>query len=210
MSKTKKIILFRHKLAHIAEIIVDTNILDSGFSRGCSMNNCNGRCCRDGVLLDVKDKEKILAYAPMIQKAMEPQQEKNPSKWFDERIEPDTDFPSGRCDGTAVAAGGCVFLNSKGLCTLQAVSMENGMGKDALKPFYCFAYPLTLEEGVLTVYDPEFSERPECCMAVYHGEQSILDICREELEFILGLDGMKEFEEIYAGYKLQAALNQEA
>ncbi len=210
MSKIKKIILSRHKLAHVPGIVIDKNILDRGFARGCSMNNCNGRCCRDGVLLDVKDKEKILAHVPMIQKAMEPQQEKDPSKWFDECVETDRDFPSGSCDGTAVAGGGCVFLNSKGLCTLQAVSMEYGMGKDALKPFYCFAYPLTLDEGILTVYDSEFSERSECCMSVHQGEQSILDVCREELEFILGLEGVKEFEEIYSDYKLQAALNLEA
>jgi hypothetical protein len=206
----KKIVLSHHTLAHISEIIVDTEIFDQGFTRECSMNNCNGRCCRDGVLLDIKDKEKILAHAAMIQQAMEPEQEKNISKWFDECVEEDLDFPSGMCDGTAVAGDGCVFLNSKGLCTLQLTAVEHGMRKDALKPFYCFAFPLTLDGGVLTTYDADFSERPACCKAVQNGEQSILDICREELEFMLGSEGLKEFEKIFADYRLKTALPQES
>jgi hypothetical protein len=41
---------------------------------------------------------------------------------------------------------------------------------------------------------PEFVDRPECCTALPSGSQSILEVCREELEFILGESGLRELE----------------
>jgi hypothetical protein len=201
MAENEKIVLRKHKMTFMPEIIIDREILDHSYERHCAMNNCNGACCREGVLLDIKDKEKILAHAALIQRYLEPQQEKDPAKWFDENIEYDSDFPSGQCDGTATHGDGCVFLDSNGLCTLQKVAMGEKMEKDALKPFFCFAYPLTIEAGVLTTYDSEFTIRKQCCSTVQKGEQSLLDVCRDELEFMLGGEGLKEFEKIYVDYK---------
>jgi hypothetical protein len=190
-------ILYKHKLEHISELRIDPEILTQRFTPNSSMCNCNGTCCSEGVLLDVKEKELILAHADVIQKYLEPEQEKDPSKWFDNNIEHDVDFPSGKCDGTAVHGKGCVFLCSKGLCALQKTAMAEGMDKFALKPFYCVAFPITVDEHVLTTYEPEFTNRQQCCSIVPQGPLTVLDVCREEFEYILGTDGLKEIEEMY-------------
>ena len=206
MNTEKQLILSRHKLHHIKNLIIDPELFEQKFAPHCSMTHCNGTCCRDGVLLDVKEKEKILEHTSLVHKYMEPNQLHNPEQWFDEDIQPDPDFPSGVCDGTATANGGCVFLNSKGLCSLQIASTSEGMGKYSLKPFYCFAFPLTLDGGVLTIYEREFTNRTECCSSVENGILSILDICREELEFMLGAEGAQEFETLYRKYCKQKVL----
>ena len=145
----------------------------------------------------MKEKERILAHADLIKKYLEPQQEKDHQKWFDNNIENDADFPSGKCDGTAVHGNSCVFLCSKGLCALQKTAMAEGMDKFALKPFYCVAFPITIDEHVLTTYEPEFTNRQQCCSIVSEGPMTLLDVCREEFEYILGADGLKEMEELF-------------
>jgi Protein of unknown function (DUF3109) len=189
--------LHKHKLGHIPELFVDPEILIQRFSSNTSMCNCNGTCCAEGVLLDVQEKNLILAHADKIKKYLEPQQEKDTVKWFDNNIENDTDFPSGKCDGTAVHDNKCVFLCSKGLCALQKTAIAEGMHKFALKPFYCVAFPITIDEHVLTTYEPEFTNRRQCCSVVSDGPLNVLDVCREEFEYILGVEGMHEIEELF-------------
>ena len=197
MAENKFKILHKHKLEHIPELQIDPEILTQRFSPHTSMCNCDGTCCAEGVLLDVKEKELILAHADLIKKYLEPQQEKDTTKWFDNTIEDDKDFPSGKCDGTAVLGKGCVFLCSKGLCALQKTAMAEGMDKFALKPFYCVAFPLTIDDHVLTTYEPEFTNRQQCCSVVPQGSQTALDVCREEFEYILGAEGLKSIEELF-------------
>ncbi len=189
--------LKKHHLKHIPNLYIDPELLMQKFAPHCSMSNCNGTCCREGVLIDIEEKKTILRYQDLILKYMEPQQVHDPSKWFDEDVQPDADFPSGYCDGTATANGGCVFLNSRGLCVLQLAAEKEGMSKYTIKPFYCFAFPITLDGGVLTLYEPEFTQRIECCSSVANGTLSILDICREELEFVLGKEGVEELSMLF-------------
>jgi hypothetical protein len=66
------------------------------------------------------------------------------------------------------------------------------MPRQALKPFYCFAYPITVESGVLAVDDPDFTNRTDCCSMIPGGSKSVIDVCRFELEFVLGEDGLEE------------------
>jgi hypothetical protein len=197
VAETYSKILHKHKLGHIPELHVDPEILTQRFSPNSSMCNCNGTCCAEGVLLDVKEKELILAHADMIKKYLEPQQEKDTTNWFDNIIEHDADFPSGKCDGTAVQGNSCVFLCSKGLCALQKTAMAEGMDKFALKPFYCVAFPITIDEHVLTTYEAEFTNRRQCCSIVTDGPMTVLDVCREEFEYILGVEGLEEIEELF-------------
>ena len=130
---------------------------------------------------------------------MEPEQEHDTSKWFDHSVEYDIDFPSGKCDGTAVLDGKCVFLDSKGLCVLQRAATAEGMNKFALKPFYCVAFPLVIDGHVLTTDDPDFIKNPQCCCIVQEGPLTVLDVCREEFEYILGYEGLEEVEKIFEG-----------
>jgi hypothetical protein len=189
--------LQNHKLHYIPELLVDPEIFTRRFFSHSSMFQCNGTCCAEGVLVDVKEKELILNHADLIKKYLEPQQEQDPSKWFDEAYENDIDFPSRSCDGTAVQGKSCVFLCSQGLCALQKTAMADGMNKFALKPFYCVAFPLTIEGHVLTMHEPEFTNRRQCCSTVGEGTLTALDVCREEFEYILGSEGLQEIEALF-------------
>ncbi len=192
MKKTEPFVLRRHRLRHLPELKVEEGFLHKRFATGCSMQHCNAACCRHGVLVDPKEREKILSHAPLIQRYMESHQVKDPEDWFDDTVEPDADFPSGTAVGTKMKSYGCVFLDSSGLCVLQKAAMGEGMPKFSLKPFYCVAYPVTLDNGVLVTDDPDFTDRTECCSTINGGELTVLDVCREELEFVLGTEGLDE------------------
>ncbi len=185
-----------YRMSYIKDMRVDPILFVPVFRADCSMNNCNGSCCQDGVLLDPIDKARILAHAELITKHLEPGMEHDPAKWFDGEVAADADFPSGTCEGTAATDRGCVFLDSRGLCSLQKAAMAEGMHKFALKPFYCVAYPITMDAGVLTLEDPDFTNRPSCCSAMQTGALTPFDVCREEFDFMLGDEGVAELERI--------------
>ncbi len=188
-------VLRHHRLAHLPELKVDPALFDAVFSEECSMANCNAHCCREGVLVDIRERDNILMNASFIHKHLEPDQEHNPGLWFDGQ-ESDGDFPSGFCVGTRATKTGCVFLDRRGRCTLQKVEELEGMGRFALKPFYCVAHPLSIESSVLRVADSEFTNRDVCCSTVAQGRKNAIEVCREELSFMLGEEGLSELESI--------------
>jgi hypothetical protein len=162
------------------------------------MANCDASCCKHGVFLDIKERENILGHTEIIQRYLEPQQEHNPKKWFEEREFDDADFPSGRATGTQEHSYGCVFLDSKGQCALQKTAMAEGMEKFALKPFFCVAFPIAIEHGPLIIDDVNVVNRPGCCRSSPHADLNVFDICAEELEFVLGKEGVKELSDVVA------------
>jgi hypothetical protein len=201
MLQNNKFKLTKHRLTHISNLTVDKNFFRQSFEHGCSMMNCNGRCCKDGVWADPTERDRILAHAEIIKKYMEPNQDHNHSTWFDSEEVEDPDFPSGKAVGTQTRGNGCVFLNSKGHCVLQITATEEGKSKFALKPFYCFAFPVALEFGELVLDDPDFTYRSQCCATVELGKQSVMDVCAEELEFVLGQEGFNELKTLAESIK---------
>jgi Fe-S-cluster containining protein len=185
-----------HRLSHIGPLKIDPVVFEAKFVHGCSMSNCNATCCQDGVMVDLKERDTISRHADLIKQHMESDQEHDDSKWFDPNDEADEDFPSGRAIGTQSNEQGCVFLMKNGRCVLQFVASEEGISKHTLKPFYCFAFPVTIEKGVLTIDDPDFTDRPECCSMIPGGSRSVLEVCAEEFEFVLGKEGMDELRGI--------------
>ncbi len=159
------------------------------------MVNCDAACCSYGVWVDVQERDQILAHASLVRRTMEPQQERNPDRWFEQHEEEDADFPSGRCVGTVATARGCVFLDSVGRCVLQTAALAEGLPKFFLKPFFCASYPVLIEEGMLTIDSPDFVSRTSCCTLQTGGELGVMDVCAEELEFVLGGEGFRELKE---------------
>jgi hypothetical protein len=182
----------RHHLRHILNLRVDPLLFEATFEHACSMQNCDATCCQHGVMVDVLERDNILGHAGLIRRYMSVGQEGDPQRWFDAEGEMDTDFPSGEAVGTTSDEKGCVFLKDDGRCVLQVAAEGEGMPRQALKPFYCFAYPITVESGVLAVDDPDFTNRTDCCSMIPGGSKSVIDVCRFELEFVLGEDGLEE------------------
>jgi hypothetical protein len=190
-------VLQRHKLSHIPSLKVDPLVFEPRFTRGCSMQNCNAACCKGGVMVDIKERDNIMRQAEVVRRHMEPGQMQDPERWFDAAEELDQDFPSGRAVGTRTNEHGCVFLKLDGRCVLQATAEEEGLPRDALKPFYCFAFPVTIESGVLTTDDLDFIDRPDCCTMIQAGSKALYEVCSEELEFVLGSEGMAELTAMF-------------
>jgi Fe-S-cluster containining protein len=193
---TTRKVLQRHTLPHIRELRLAESLFRARFAAGCSMSNCRGSCCRFGVYVDLTEKENILAHADKVRLQMDAGQEHNDQLWFEERIYDDPDFPSGRAVGTQAMSYGCVFLDREGKCVLQKTAIAEGMKVSSLKPFYCIAYPVTIDDGALTVDEPDFLNDPACCRPVVEGTQTVFDICQEEFEFVVGKEGLDELRKL--------------
>lgn len=191
-------VLTKHSLKHIRHLRIDPSLGTLRFSSGCSTQLCKGMCCSAGVFLDLADKEKILRHADLIKKHLDPDQQRDETRWFTHDIEDDMDFPSGRCDSTTVHQNGCVFLNGKGLCALQITAMAEGMDKFALKPFFCVAFPLVIDEHTLTLDNPDFVSKKACCVPASDGTMHVFDVYREEFAFMLGDEGFREIKTLFA------------
>jgi len=191
----KEEVIEKHLLGFLPELRLGREIVEGRFEAGCSMTNCNSDCCSGGVYADVGEKEQILLHADLVRSHMDPDQLKDTARWFEDEIIDDIDYPSGRAVGTEVHNGRCVFLNSRGHCVLQKAAAASGMGRYALKPFFCWLYPVTLDSGVLALDDPEFVNRPSCCKHGARGELTIFDVCPEELKLVLGEEGFTELRD---------------
>jgi Fe-S-cluster containining protein len=166
---------------------VDPWLLRARFAAGCDTRRCNAACCRTGVWLDVAERDRILSNAPRVRLAMDGGQPRDTRRWFSRRTTTDPDFPSGRAVHTRVVNGGCVFLDQERRCVLQKAS---GDGGPPLKPFFCTAYPITIDYGVLTLEDRDHRSRPECCASVRGGPLTVFEVCRTELRHTLGAEGL--------------------
>ena len=189
-------VLHAHRLKHIRALRVGEGMFSNRFASGCSMTACNATCCQGGVTLDVAERDAILAHADLIIRHMEPDQVSDSEAWFDNTVVKDPDFPSGIAVGTRVTDRGCVFLDRAGRCVLQKAAMAEGMPKFSLKPFFCVAFPITIEHGVLETDEPDFTNRPHCCSVVESGSLSPVEVCAEELEFMLRREGFFELRSI--------------
>lgn len=145
--------------------------------------------------VDAGQRDLILAHAARVQRAMDPDQEHAPTRWFGESAVDDLDLPSGRSVATAVRDGRCVFLNGAGRCVLQTASLGEDRPPVDLKPFVCTAFPLVVLNGLLTIED-EFPDHPRCCSPAPDGELTALDVFGPELRYVLGEPGVDELRRL--------------
>ena len=181
-------VLHDHHLRYFPELRVGEEIFTTRFAKSCSMSSCSARCCRDGVLVDIAHRDRILSEAALIYRYMEPTQEHDTSLWFHPEEEIDKDFPSGRVANTNSRDDGCVFLDSQRRCVLHMAEAES----PGLKPFYCRAYPIAIDSARVTLDADWCPEETHCCGPVEGGPLTTLDVCGGELAFLLGDEGLQE------------------
>ena len=179
------------RLPHLNELRIDPALLDGRFARACATRHCDASCCRVGVWVDLGHRDLVLAHAARVRRAMDPDQEHDPARWFGATEADDADFPSGRAVDTVVRDGRCVFLNRAGRCVLQAASLGEGRRELDLKPFLCAAYPIVVLDCTLTIED-EFPGHPRCCSPTSHGRQAAVDAFGPELRYVVGEAGVDE------------------
>jgi uncharacterized protein DUF3109 len=161
-------------------------VLEARFAAGCDTALCNGRCCRTGVWLDPEERDRVLAHAGLVRQQMDPGQPRDPRHWFSRRVVADPDFPSGRAVHTRVRGGRCVFLDRAARCVLQKAS---GPGRE-LKPYFCTAFPLTIDRGRVTLDDAPFRAGQPCCDTTAGGPETVFEACAAELRHVLGQAGV--------------------
>ena len=182
-------VLRKHRLKHIPEITVSEEMLDVRFRDGCAMASCRGACCDGGADVDIAERDRVLANADLVRAHMDADQDHAIENWFED-LTIDADFPSGLAVTTRMHNDNCVFLNADKLCVLQIAEQHVADG-GTLKPFFCRAYPICLNNGVLT-YDDQFETQTQCCGPVASGKLTVFDVCAYELEFVLGSEGAAE------------------
>lgn len=191
--------LRRHHLPYLSDLQVGEEVFAARFAADADSSRCSAYCCRDGVLVDIKHRDRILAEAALVQEYLEPAQEHDPSKWFVPADEEDMDFPSGRAINTAIVGGTCVFLDSQRRCVLQRAE-ERSPG---LKPFYCRAFPIVIVEGRLSLNCDHCPGETQCCGIVPDGERTALHVFGFELTHTIGAEGVRELEQIQAESQAQ-------
>lgn len=171
---------------------IDPVIFKQGFVSGCKMERCSGQCCNWGVYMDKDFYKVIMNYEQNIKDSMDEFQPKDSKNWFENELEPDSDFPSGYAIGTELYINSkgttqCVFKDKNSYCSLQVVAMKNNLHKWAIKPKYCIMYPITIVDNVLT-YDNDHSAKLDYC-GIGHEEnftQTVFEAVKEEIKFVLG------------------------
>ncbi|MFA6467679.1 MAG: DUF3109 family protein [Bacteroidota bacterium] len=179
----------------IGKYTIDPVLFEKGFTKGCGPYQCETTCCSSGVFLDPADRDVILQHKDEVKLAMDETQTTNDAVWFDNRREEDIDFPSGFAVGTEVFNDKCVFLRKDGRCSVQVVSTEKYNDPWKIKPFYCIAFPISVDNGVLT-YDDYQHGKTQCCTIVSDTDTTLVDSCKAELEFVLGKEGYKQLHDL--------------
>jgi hypothetical protein len=82
-----------------------------------------------------------------------------------------------------------VFLNAEGRCVLQKASIGARLAV-SLKPYFCTAFPVTIDRGVVTLDDKDFRAGQPCCDTTERGPLTVLDTCVMELRHVLGAPGV--------------------
>jgi hypothetical protein len=147
--------------------------------------DCDGSCCRHGAYVSLAERDRILAHAPGIRRAMDDSQPRDVRSWFATRHHHDSDFPDGIAVGTRVRRKRCVFRRRDGLCAIHRYEDTSGIAASArLKPFYCRLFPLTTDGGRVD-FDPLIAGRRPCCSLARGGCTPALRAWREELRLVL-------------------------
>ena len=155
---------------------------------------CRDRCCEHGVDVDRVTALRILARAP----ELEPFVGSTSDTWFGAE-EVDEEMPGGTVRRTTVVDGACVFLNRSGRgCLLHAFASERGEDYHALKPMISALFPITFNDGLLTL-----AEEVEDGTLVCLGEgPTVYGAARAELAHYFGEPFVIEADRIGAALAL--------
>jgi len=201
----------------IAGYKIDRQLLMKVPYRNDCAKMCSGKCCQGGVTISAEEMNGIYAHMEDVKKVMRPF-EKELKSWFKFENEAffDEDRPGLRgvygatrvdkhpnvtdADFVSVIAEeedrgkhqACIFLTLDRRCALQVYSEQAGRHKWQWKPFYCWLFPLTAEEGTITVDERSIG------MCFMPSDQAVPfhSLVKQELTHLIGEEGYREMEKL--------------
>ncbi|NPA31388.1 MAG: hypothetical protein GXO37_05245 [Chloroflexi bacterium] len=162
--------------------------------RRCDWPACGAACCFQGVWVDEVEIQDILAHAAVIAPHMRPP-DRDPTRWFQDRREPDDHALSGwvrptrvRPDRTHYRGSRCIFLRADFKCALQVAAEAQGLHPWRWKPFYCILHPLDLDDQGRILLPPvdELLAEPAACVRAARPKIRPRDLFAEELAYLVG------------------------
>ena len=131
----------------------------------CSLTDCRGMCCYDGVYLDAPTEAAIAVIAQARRPAFEAMGLDLPHEVVVDGFV--GDVPYGRKTATRPWAAdeavadvpahfnrtSCVFHLDDGRCGLQVLALLDGLHPWAYKPTSCWLFPINIHSGVIKIFD---------------------------------------------------------
>lgn len=109
-------------------------------------------CCQYGCDVDLRERDAIVALASDIRPLLREEVQATP--WFDDELEIDPDYPSGKVVRTSVYQDGCLFLaHDRRGCAIHRASIERGWDIRGVKPAICRLFPLSYEADTILIAD---------------------------------------------------------
>jgi hypothetical protein len=183
-------------ILRVKQYTFSDELFSQGFAQGRGPCTCTSVCCEGGVYADIAERDRIMELRDIIRKHMDATQPQDPSLWFELSEQEDADFPSGRCVGTEEFNGKCVFLDSRGRCSIQVAAVAQGLDRWAWKPLFCILFPIEVSGNVVN-YDPMLQGEQPCCTTQADYSIPLFRACRDELIHLLGQEGYDMLEEHY-------------
>ena len=206
--------------AHLRRTYGSLPLAVSGFARpltACSLANCHGMCCYDGVYLDAPMEAQVSVIAQARRLAFADMGLDLPASVVVDGSVGGVRY--GRKTATRPWAGdqafagfpahfentSCVFHLDDGRCGLQVLAIQDGLHPWAYKPTSCWLFPITIHRGAIQVFDetsdpsrydayPGFVAFTRCGATCLTGRPA-REVLREELRYlgdILGRDLIAE------------------
>lgn len=160
-----------------------TRCLDCGF--------CRDACCDHGVDIDLGNVQRLKALPDDFRDRIGAP----PRDWFTGDTVADPEFPGGVHLRTSVRDGSCIFRNPAGRgCVIHAYCLERGLDYHHYKPMVSALFPVTFEQGLLTVS----SEAADGSLICSGQGPSLYDGARGELGYYFGTDFIAELDGLKA------------
>jgi Fe-S-cluster containining protein len=163
--------------------------LKSYFARCLECNFCHDWCCSFGADIDIQNVEKIREHREEIQ----PFIRKSEVEWFETEYTYYEEYAGNQYTRINPQGTRCVFISKdqRG-CGLHRYAITKGMDYHEIKPLVCILFPLSFEEGILSLA-PELDDNSLVCSGAGASAYRAL---RNELEHYFGPEFTEEIDAI--------------
>lgn len=163
--------------------------LKSYFARCLECTFCHDWCCSFGADIDVQNVERINQRRNEILPFVRPPE----GEWFDPEFTYYEEYAGNQYTRIQVQGPRCIFIsNDQRGCGLHRYALHRGIDYHEIKPLVCILFPLSFEEGVLSVA----AELEDHSLVCEGAGESVYQSLRNELEYYLGREFVEEVDEI--------------